>query len=159
AFGKVNTVVTGADQFGSITQVYNGVDVTVSARWGKGGLLSGGISLGKTVNNDCALNAYPQIAPVQGGFNHSSPSASTQFCEITNPQNQVKIAASYPLMWGLQVSGVLQNLMGTPWAESVTATNAQIAPSLGRNLGACGAAAVCNGTATVPNLFAPTTYF
>lgn len=160
AFGKVQTVVTSAENFGAISQVYNGVDITATAKWGKGGLVTGGASLGRTVNNDCALNAFPQVAPVQGGFNHSSPSASTGFCTITNPQYQVKGAVSYPLpWWGLQVSGVLQNLMGAPWAASYSATNALISPSLGRNLGQCGVAATCNGTATIPNLFAPTTRF
>jgi hypothetical protein len=36
--------------------------------------------------------------------------------------------------------------------------NAAIAPGLGRNLGQCGAAAVCNGTATV-NLLTPFSEF
>jgi hypothetical protein len=35
------------------------------------------------------------------------------------------------------------------------ATNAQIAPSLGRNLGQCGFSATCNGTVTIPHLFPP----
>lgn len=39
------------------------------------------------------------------------------------------------------------------------ATNAQIAPSLGRNLGQCGTAATCNGTVTIANVFAPNTEF
>src|SRR5262249_33729811 len=37
AFGRVNNVVTSADQFGHLTQVFNGVDIAMSARWGKGG--------------------------------------------------------------------------------------------------------------------------
>jgi hypothetical protein len=40
----------------------------------------------------------------------------------------------------------------------LTYTNAQIAPSLGRNLGACGAQAICNATATV-SLIQPGTMF
>ena len=33
---------------------------------------------------------------------------------------------------------------------TITLTNAQIAPSLGRNLGQCGTAATCTATVTVP---------
>jgi hypothetical protein len=39
-----------------------------------------------------------------------------------------------------------------------SASNAEIAPTLGRNLGACRGAAVCNATATVP-LIVPQTRF
>jgi hypothetical protein len=41
---------------------------------------------------------------------------------------------------------------------SYVATNAQIAPSLGRNLGSCRGAAVCTGQVTV-NLLQPNTVF
>jgi hypothetical protein len=41
---------------------------------------------------------------------------------------------------------------------TATFTNAQIAPSLGRNLGSCGTAATCNGTATI-ELVQPGTLF
>ena len=39
------------------------------------------------------------------------------------------------------------------------ATNSQIAPSLGRNLGACGTSATCTATVTVANLIDPNTRF
>jgi hypothetical protein len=49
---------------------------------------------------------------------------------------------------------VYQNLPGNPILSDLVLTNAQVAPALGRNLGACRGAAVCNATVTVP-LIAP----
>jgi hypothetical protein len=56
------------------------------------------------------------------------------------------------------VSGTLQNQSGAPIEAIYTALNAEIAPSLGRNLAACGARASCSATASVP-LYAPWTHF
>ena len=50
----------------------------------------------------------------------------------------------------MQTSATIQNLPGVPRPANITYTNAQIAPSLGRNLSACGAAAVCNATVSIP---------
>src|SRR5207302_9254920 len=44
----------------------------------------------------------------------------------------------------------LQNLKGIPVAASYIPTNAQIAPSLGRNLAACGTRVPCTATASNP---------
>lgn len=52
-----------------------------------------------------------------------------------------------------------QNIPGGPITASYTATNAQIAPSLNRNLGQCRGAATCSGTVTIANLFEPNTLF
>src|SRR5262245_59131153 len=60
---------------------------------------------------------------------------------VTSPyeaNTQIKLHGSYPLPGDFMVSGILQNLPGTPIGANYTATNAQIAPSLGRNLAACG---------------------
>jgi hypothetical protein len=143
-FGQVDNLVTQASRFGERSQVFNGVDVGINARFGRGGHLSGGISVGQTVIDNCA-----------------SPEAPAQFCRQTNPfsgQTQVKLQGSYPLPWGLRASATLQNLSGLPVSATYAATNAEIAPSLGRNLAACGAAAVCTATTTL-TVLEPTTVF
>jgi hypothetical protein len=72
---------------------------------------------------------------------------------------QIKFAGAYPLpWWGLQASAVYQNFDGAIRAATIAATNTQVAPSLGRNLGACApAATTCTGTVTItllePNRF------
>jgi hypothetical protein len=59
--------------------------------------------------------------------------------------------------WGLQASASLVNVRGVSVQASYVATNAQIAPSLGRNSGQCGTQAVCNATVTIPALIEPNT--
>ena len=84
------------------------------------------------------------------------------YCHVFLPwsaQTQFKASGVYPLPWEFQVAATYQNLAGFPDAASFVATNSQIAPSLGRNLGQCGTSATCNGTATISSLFAPNTIF
>jgi len=157
-FGKVQNVVSNPADFGSRTYVYNGVDGAFNARFGRGGLLYGGISLGTKDANRCA-----------------SPTVPAKFCEYTVPVeglSQYKISVSYPLKYQINVSAVYINTPGIPvsgvppaavaTAGSAAATwnapNSAIAPSLGRNLAACGAAVTCTATAPV-DLIAPFTLF
>ena len=64
----------------------------------------------------------------------------------------------YPLFWDMQTSAIYQNSAGIPILANLVVQNAAIAPSLGRNLSACGAAAVCNANVTVP-IIPPGTVF
>ena len=166
-FGRVNNLITDSSNYGVQTQVYDGIDVGLNARLPNGGQVTGGLSTGRSVVDACAIaKANPQATATMTfatGPITTGPSQSTQFCRVTLPfegQAQVKVAASYPLpIWGLQTAATLQNLPGIPLLASYVATNAQIAPSLGRNLGQCGAAPTCSGTVTLGNLFAPNTQF
>ena len=82
-------------------------------------------------------------------------------CRIVTPfsgQTQVKGFFTYPLPWDFLVSAVFQNISGPTITANYAASNAQIRPSLGRDLAACRGAAVCTATATVP-LIAPQTMF
>ena len=73
---------------------------------------------------------------------------------------QLKMAGSYPLPWlGLEAAGTLQSVPGPSIIASFVATNAQTLPTLGRNLGSCGTAAVCNGTVTISNIIEPNLKF
>lgn len=92
-------VVTQTSNFGSRTSVYNGFDIGLSARFGDGGFATGGVSSGKTVDDNCVVVDSPQL----------------HYCKTAMPfaaQAQVKANASYPLPGGVMVSGVLQNLPG-----------------------------------------------
>ena len=56
-------------------------------------------------------------------------------CETGNPyQNLLKVNGSVPLPWDFQAAAVYQSIPGPNYDAFYTATNAQIAPSLGRNL-------------------------
>ncbi|MBM3779195.1 MAG: TonB-dependent receptor [Acidimicrobiia bacterium] len=140
-FGQSNNLIARQANYGDRSEVFNGVDVAVHARFGDGGFLRGGVSTGQTVIDNCTVIDSPQ---------------QSRFCKTTLPwsaQAQIKASAIYPLRWGVQLSTTYQNLAGIPLQANYVARNPEIAPSLGRNL-AAGAA----GTATV-TLLEPNTMF
>ena len=142
-FGQSFNNTRLAKDFGGRTEIYTGFDVVMNARFGKGGLITGGLNSGNTKINNCA-----------------SPDFPAQFCDQSSPwanQTQVKLSAAHSLPYGLNASVVFQNLAGLARSATFVATNAQILPSLGRNLAQCGAAAVCNGTVVV-SLLPPNQY-
>ena len=65
---------------------------------------------------------------------------------------------TFPLPRDFMVSAVFQNLSGPTIVASYAASNNAIAPSLNRNLAACGTRVVCTSTATIP-LIAPQTLY
>jgi hypothetical protein len=144
-FGQVNNVVTQSSHYGDQRQVYTGIDAVFTSRFGRGGVLTGGMSTGHTVL-DCVSPDQPTL----------------QYCHNAPPLTQTlqfKVAANYPLpWWGINAAMNLQNLQGIPITASYAVPNSLIAPSLGRNLAACGSAVVCNATATVA-LIEPNTVF
>jgi len=149
AFGRVDNLVTQASHYGKQSEVFNGVDVTLSARFGEGGQIQGGLSTGRTATDNCFVVDSPQqVRP--------------DFCHISRPWSaatQLKLLAVYPLPWALQASAIYQNIPGIPMAASYVATNREIAQSLGRNLGACRGAAICNASAAPFDLIPPQTLF
>jgi hypothetical protein len=162
-FGKVDNLVTQASHYGKQTEVYNGVDVTLNARVGAGVVLSGGLSTGRTVNDNCFQNSDPSLsAQLAPGVSAASTQPRTQaFCHVIMPfkgQTQFKLSGAYGLPWDVQASATYQDLPGIPIFASYVASNAEIRSTLGRNLGQCGASATCNGTATV-DLIEPNTLF
>jgi hypothetical protein len=138
-FGQTDNLVTQASHYGEQIEVYNGVDVTLNTRFGRGGQFSGGLSVGRTVTDNCFVVDSPQAT--RTGFCHVSPpwSAGTQ----------VKFLVVYPLPWELQTSATYQNASGIPITASYPATNAEIRSSLGRDLAACRGAATCNQNVTI----------
>jgi len=159
-FGQVNNLVRQASDIGKITQVFNGVDASMNSRFGRGGQFSGGISMGQTVYNNCDalsdVNPLAALSPVNVG---SAWVGNTNFCEQKLPwaaQTQLKFQGVYPLpWWGIQTSATFQNLPGISSTGNYVATNAAIAPSLGRSLSACPATGACTTTVTINNLFDP----
>jgi hypothetical protein len=150
-FGAVNNLVVPASTFGTQTDVYNGVDVNVNARLQHGILVSGGFNVGHEVSDNCYLANLPNVSNQSANAIPQIPGVLTQaarpgFCHVAPPwQPQVKAFVTYPLpWWGVRTSATYQSLPGPEIDASYVATNAQIAPSLGRNLSA-GAA----GTATI----------
>jgi hypothetical protein len=139
-FGLSTNVVTLAtEDLGYRTEVYNGVDFTVNARFGRGGMVSGGASVGRAATRACEVIDSPQ---------------QELFCDVTPPlQPNVKVFGTYPLPWDIQFSGALQNVAGAPITANYVARNAEIQPSLGRPL-----SAGVNATVTLPLIEPGTMY-
>jgi hypothetical protein len=135
-FGQVNNLITQVSHYGKRTEIYNGVDLNLTARFLRGGQVAGGMSVGRTTTENCGVIDSP----------------STRYCKVTPPWSsgtQVKFLVVYPLPWALQTSLIYQNFSGIPTGADTVISNAVIAPSLGRNLSGCPAgAAACNQNRT-----------
>jgi hypothetical protein len=154
-FGRVDNLVTQASRFGKQTQVYNGVDVTLNARGVRGLQAQGGLSVGRTVTDNCYQNGDPSLTAQ--AFVNVTALASTvarisAFCHTVPPWSsgtRFRGLVIYPLIWNFQASVIYQDLPGIPVTASYVASNAEVRRSLGRDLAACRGAAVCNANVTV----------
>ena len=147
-FGQVDNLVTQLSNFGTRSQVYNGVDVTTTARFGRGTQVSGGLSVGRTVDDNCVLVNSPQ--DVRPGFCKIAPTWGSG--------TQLKLMAIHRLPWAFESSVIYQNFAGIENNPTITVSNAAIAPSLGRNLSSCGTAVTCNQNVTLDLVPAGTMY-
>jgi hypothetical protein len=134
-----------ASKYGDAMEHYNGVDVTVNARLQQGVVVAGGLSMGRVETNYCFVTSSPQgtgLPPTQGAVT----AAGLLYCDVKPPfQPNVKLLGVYPLPWGgVTFAATFQSIAGPMITAASTYTNAQIAPSLGRNL-----ATGVNGIATV----------
>ena len=152
AVGPTSNLVTLAKLNGfKQSEIFNGADFGFNARFGRGGLLQGGVSVGRTVTDNCFAVDSPQLKQ-----------AGSPYCRVGLPwwagATQIKFSGVYPLPGSFQTSATFQNLPGLAVLANLSYANAQVVSTLGRNLGSCGVAAVCNGRVTVP-LIAPNTVF
>ncbi len=145
-FGKGQIQVDRASKFGGKSRVSNFVTISMNTRLGGGRELGGSLDTGRTVEDQCFVADTPQ---------------QRLNCHIVTPfraQTQIKVHGSYPLPAGFVASAVLQNVSGAEYEANWAVPSSLIAPSLGRNLSACGAQAVCSAAAVVP-LVVPQTQF
>jgi hypothetical protein len=155
-FGRVDNLRTQASNYGRRTEVYNGVDVTLTARFARGGQFSGGLSMGRTVADACEVAAkVPEaLLGIDGLTNGTNVGPGTLTagvagswssmldCKVTPPWSagtQAKFLFVYPLPWDLQFSAIYQNFAGVPVTATWAVINGIVGPSLGRNIAACGA--------------------
>jgi Carboxypeptidase regulatory-like domain len=155
-FGQIDNLVTQSSHYGNQTEVFNGVDVILRARFGKGAQFSGGLSTGRTVTDNCFVVDSPSsvVAGTAAGatFTLTTLDARPDFCRISRPWSaatQVKFLLVYPLPWKLQASAIYQDIPGIPIAASRSYSNAEILPSLGRNLAQCRGVGACTANVTV----------
>ena len=108
--GIVNSVLTFSD---NNSRVYNGVEVSVNARLGKGGFIFGGLTTERTTTNTCT------------DLSNSNPN-NLRFCDQRPPfQPLVKASAGYTIPWDIQLSGTFQRRPGISIGSTYTFNSAQ----------------------------------
>ena len=143
-FGRTpDNLVTAAKNFGDVTDVYNGFDLSLTARLPRGGVASGGVSAGRERTDFCnvigkaQMNANTDSTAGKIGETNISSYPSQLFCSVTPPyQPDWKGLVSYPLpWWDISVSATWQNRAGPQQLATTVITAAQT--TLGRpfNLG------------------------
>jgi hypothetical protein len=154
-FGQTHNVVTQASNYGRQTEVYNGVDVGINARPRPGVVLQGGLNVGRTETNNCeVVLGRPQVQFLGPSGVGTTEPLTAPFCDVKTPWlMQLKLSSTFGLPYGFRTGVTYQNIPGIPIFATYVATNAQIKPSLGRDL-----AAGPRGTVTV-DLIAPQTMF
>ena len=134
--GQVNNLTTFNDSSAQRSEIWQGVDVNINARVSSKLFAQGGLSSGRNEFSDCVaidnpgqfLNAFVNNA---GAVN----TIPTQYCAWKTPfLTQLKALAGYTFPLAIQASVAFQSIPGREIQALYAATNAVIAPSLGRNL-------------------------
>jgi hypothetical protein len=131
---------------------YDGVEFSMNLRFGDGGLLMGGLSLGRSLTDNCFVDDFPQITGIVAqagaggatalGLRDDAYCSSRAQALWDSVGSQVKFQAVYPLPYEFVVSGTYKHVPGVSLDGDTTTgvvySNALIRESLGRNLSACG---------------------
>jgi Carboxypeptidase regulatory-like domain len=152
--GLSQNLVRLAKHYGDQTEIYNGVDASMTWRL-RGLTLFGGLSTGRTTTSQCFVVDVPALylsVASPATATAASPQSPMSSCNVVPPfLTQYKAYGVYQLPWGMSLSGTYQAVpqpAGGGLLTSITAdyvaTNAEIRPTLNRDL-----AAGANGTATV----------
>ena len=136
--GLVKNFVTSSEPFGDLGSLYRGFDLTGSARLPRG-RVSGRGQLRTDVEQ---LVLRHRFASEPALLRRGDP-------YLPN----IRFSGSYQLPWGITTGVVYANLPGPEITASYQATNAEIRPSLGRNV-----SAGANALTTVPLLEGGTLY-
>ena len=101
--------VTFNDASRSRIEVWQGVDVSVNARFSRDTFMQGGFSTGSTHEVNCGFTDNPNV----------------RFCETTSPyQAQYKFLGAHTFWWGIQASAAIQSFPGGSLSGTWAATNA-----------------------------------
>jgi hypothetical protein len=161
-FGQVDNYVTTSKDYGDWSQKFEGFDVTVNVRAGKEFNLVAGTSTGQTVADNCGVRArLPELStattgtsPFGAGLMGSAVTPVSPYCHVASGMlTQLRGAASYIVpKLGVQLGTTFQSKPGAMLAATYAASNADVAPSLGRNLSG-------NAANVTVNLVAPGTMY
>lgn len=134
-FGITDNFTTFASNFGRQVQMWNGVAFGVNARMNNGLLLQGGADTGTLTQDVCEIREkVPEyVGPAAASLTNANP--VNPYCRTNQRTTQFKLLGSYTVpRIDVQVSSTYQNIPGPEIGATFTATNAAVAPSLGRPL-------------------------
>jgi hypothetical protein len=142
--GQVSNLVTDSAAYGRWYQYFNGLDVTVHARFGDSFTFVGGTSTGQTVADNCDVRAHlPELATTTtgttafgGGLTGSAVTPLSPYCHVAyGVLTQARGLATYLVPWlDVQIATTFQSKPGALLAANYAAPNSVVMPSLGRNL-------------------------
>jgi hypothetical protein len=130
-------VVQLADNFGGVSDVYDGFDFDANARLGRGFLVSGGLSIGRERIDACSMKDNYSInavgfGAVTAGFAAATP-RDPAYCKVNPPfQPNVKGQLTYPFPGGIAGSLSFQSLPGAQIVGNYPLTNTTPGLTLGR---------------------------
>ena len=159
--GQVDNLIADSADFGRWDQRFDGIDVTVNLRAG-GFTLAGGTSTGQTVADNCGVRArLPELATTTtgtsafgAGLANSAVTPLSPYCDVAyGVLTQFRGLSAYLIpRIEMQVSAVIQSKPGPMLAANYAVPNADVVPSLGRNLSG-------NAPNVTVNLVAPGTMY
>jgi hypothetical protein len=129
--------VTLSRKYGKQRDYWDGVDFTLNARPREGVFFQGGMSTGRRVEDNCdVVTKVPEFRTDLQQLQQARDNPSTLYCHRREPMlTFVKGYGSYTIPKAdVQISGTYQTKPGPLVLALYTATNAEVAPSLGRNL-------------------------
>ena len=142
--GQVDNFVTDSTRFGAWDQYFNGIDVTFNLRASRGFTLMAGTSTGQTVADSCDVRArLPELATTTTGTSAFGPGLTgsavtplSPYCHVAyGVLTQLRGFASYIVpKVDVQLAATVQSKPGPILAANYAASNAVVAPSLGRPL-------------------------
>ena len=157
-FGQVDNFVTGASRYGTQTEHFNGVDVSVNVRPRGGLTLQAGFGTGQSMTDECdVVSKLPEAyIPGMGTLAATAAQPSQGFCHLETPflTNYMGLVGYTIPRIGVQVGGTFQSkpfqgvnvpsITSQSLVANYVAPNALVAPSLGRNLAGGAANATVN---------------
>ena len=159
--GQVNNFIAGSADYGGWQQRFDGLDVTINVRAG-GFTFAGGISTGQTAADNCGVRArLPEVATTTtgtsafgAGLANSAVTPLSPYCDVAyGVLTQFRGLSTYLIPRAeIQLSAVIQSKPGAMLAANYVVPNADVVPSLGRNLSG-------NAPNVTVNLVAPGTMY
>jgi len=142
--GQVRNLVVDANRYGTWSQFFNGVDVSVNMRPTSGLTVVAGTSTGETVADNCDVRAHmPEFATTTTGTSAFGAGLATSavtpfspYCHVAFGRlTQFRGLSSYVIPRAdVQVSAIVQSKPGAMLTANYVATNADVRASLGRDL-------------------------